>query len=76
MKNLLNRLSVIVFLCIMIVYFYIAQDGQSFLNPAQLIENPASVDQYKPESFGLFKNQTSQCTIFYPLIEFGKLTIG
>ena len=50
MKNLLNRLIIIVFLCFTFVFCSIAQDDQSFLNPPQLIYHPSSVDGYKPES--------------------------
>lgn len=49
MKKLLNRLTVIVFLCFALVRFSVAQDDQSFLNPPQIINNPTSVDEYKPE---------------------------
>jgi len=50
MKNILNRLIIIVFLCFTFVLLSIAQDDQSFLNPPQLIDHPSSVDGYKPES--------------------------
>lgn len=50
MKKFMNRLTVILFLCFTLVRFSVAQDDKSFLNPPQIIDNPASVDEYKSES--------------------------
>ncbi|MGV8096216.1 MAG: sialidase family protein [Mangrovibacterium sp.] len=50
MKNPLDKIVIVALLCTTLVRFAAAQDDQSFFNSPMLIDNPASVDGYKPES--------------------------